>query len=68
MLDKNGLKKAIQNLMTEMMAKESDDFEYYATQLSEAIEAYVKSATINYTAGLVAPSGAVTGVFQGNLQ
>lgn len=40
-----------------------------ADKLANAIDAFVKSATIQYTTGLIAPpsGGAVTGVFNGQL-
>lgn len=41
-----------------------------AAAIANAVDVYVKTATIVYTSGLIAPSGGgpVTGVFTGNLQ
>lgn len=39
-----------------------------AQQMADAIDEYVKTATIKYTSGLSAPNGAVTGQFNGNLE
>ncbi|MGH2643543.1 MAG: hypothetical protein ACRDE2_06325 [Chitinophagaceae bacterium] len=36
-------------------------------KISEAIDVYVKGATINYISGLIAPTGAVTGAFEGDI-
>lgn len=67
-LNKTQLKTEIHQLMTEMRTKTSNSDEEYADRLATAIDNYVKTATITYIAGLVAPSGAVTGVFNGKLE
>ena len=38
-----------------------------ADGIADAIDAYIKTATINYLSGLVSPSGPVTGAFVGTL-
>ena len=66
-LNKVNLKNNIKSLMTEMRTRTEVSDDEFATRLSDAIDVYVKEATIIYTAGLVAPNGAVTGVFNGEL-
>lgn len=67
-LNKAGLKNGIKALMTDMRTRTEVSDDDYAAELANLIEAYVKSATIVYTSGLVAPQGPVTGVFNGNLE
>lgn len=66
-LDKTTLKNTIITLLNDMMTKETDSVEEYATRLSDAIDEYVKGAKINYTTGLTAGSTPVTGTFNGSL-
>ncbi|MCW3467643.1 hypothetical protein [Chitinophaga nivalis] len=69
-LDKNSLKQQIKNAFKDMKAADVDEeqgLDIFCTKLAEAVDTYVKTATINYTTGLLAPNGAVTGVFNGNL-
>jgi len=67
-LDKDVLKNDIKELLTDMLTREDTSIQEYAERLSTAIDDYVKQATIIYTSGLAAPSGAITGTFQGQLQ
>lgn len=67
-LNKADLKTKIAAIMTDMMERENTSIDEFATRLSNAIDIYVKEATVVYTNGLIAPSGAVTGTFNGNLQ
>lgn len=67
-LNKNDLKEDIIEIMTDMRTREVNSDEEYAERLANAIDSYVKNATIVYTAGLTAPNGPVTGTFEGNLQ
>lgn len=39
----------------------------FSAQLSKAIVEEIKEAKINYISGLIAPTGAVTGAFEGKL-
>lgn len=66
-LNKPALKEAIAALLTDMMEREEASIEEFATRLSDAVDAYVKTATINYISGLVAGPYPVTGAFTGNL-
>ncbi|MCZ2393421.1 MAG: hypothetical protein LC105_06175 [Chitinophagales bacterium] len=69
-LDKTTLKSEIQSLLSDMENRNVDSKSEFAQALADAIEKYVKSATIVYVAGLAtAPGGgAVTGTFEGSLQ
>lgn len=66
-LNKTDLKNKIISIMTEMLTKEENSIEEFATRLSDAVDDYVKQAKINYTSGLVAGSNPVTGTFNGSL-
>ena len=68
MLDKTTLKNTIAGIMNDMMLRDKNSIEEYATRLSDAVDTYVRGATILYENGLLAPNGAVTGVFNGNLE
>ncbi|MGV8814739.1 MAG: hypothetical protein ACOH2D_11585 [Gelidibacter sp.] len=67
-LNKADLKNNIIGILTDMMQREESSIEEFATRLSDDIDTYVKTATIKYTSGLVAPNGAVTGTFNGKLE
>lgn len=67
-LNKEDLKNNIIQIMKDMRTRTENSDEEYATRLSDAIDSYVKAATIVYTTGLTAPNGPVTGTFEGNLQ
>ena len=66
-LNKNELKQNIKQILIDMMQRDTASYEEFAQRLADAIDTYVKQATINYTSGLTAPNGAVTGTFNGNL-
>lgn len=66
-LNKELLKQAIIKIMTDMRVKEIVSDQEYAERLATAIDEYVKTAAIVYKTGLISPAGAVTGVFEGNL-
>lgn len=63
-LNKVVLKQEIKALHNDMMTREEDSTDEYATRLSDMIDDYVKGMTITYIAGLAAPSGPVTGTIQ----
>jgi hypothetical protein len=67
-LNKPNLKTEIVAILTDMMTREENSIEEFATRLSDSIDTYVKTAKITYTSGLVAPNGAVTGTFIGKLE
>ncbi|MBI1837790.1 MAG: hypothetical protein HYR91_11060 [Flavobacteriia bacterium] len=64
-LDKIGLKNAVKTLLDEMKTKESDASEEFATKLADAIDTYVKSATITVQAGIVLTAGGYPGATTG---
>lgn len=66
-LNKTALKTTIATIMSDMLTREDNSIDEFAERLSTAIDAYVKTATVVYTTGLVAPNGPVTGTFNGNL-
>lgn len=62
-LNKATLKTQITTIMNDMMTRENNSVDEFATRLSDAIDTYVKQMTITYTSGLTSPSGPVTGTF-----
>jgi hypothetical protein len=69
-LNKSGLEQSIRNAFKSMKSGDTDEEQGLNTlcsKLAEAVDTYVKTAQINYTAGLSAPNGPVTGVFNGTL-
>ncbi len=68
-LDKGKLKTDFKQLFTDMRTREENSDDEFANRFADMIDTYVKSATINYASGLVAPTngGFVTGVFNGNI-
>lgn len=46
-LNKTVLKTTIVSLLTDMLAKEENSIEEFATRLSDGIDAFVKSGTVN---------------------
>lgn len=69
-LNKEQLKEGVKTLMSEMRTREDNADDEFADRLATLVDAYVKTAAINYTNGLIAPSGGgpVTGTFIGTLQ
>lgn len=67
-LNKGQLKNGIKALMTDMRTRTEISDDDYAAELADLIDAYVKSATIIYTSGLISPQGPVTGTFNGQLE
>lgn len=68
-LNKEQLKQGIKSILMDMITREEDSFEEFAERMADKIDEFVKTADINYSTGLIAPSGggAVTGTFEGNL-
>ncbi|WP_343671823.1 hypothetical protein [Chitinophaga sp.] len=72
-LNKGTLQAAIKDAFKKMKSTNGDEEQTLDTlsgKLAEAIDTYVKTATIVYVTGLVAPpnGGVVSGTFNGNLQ
>jgi hypothetical protein len=51
-LNKAALKNGIEGLLTEMETRENDSKAYFATELSDLIETFVKSGTVNVDVGI----------------
>lgn len=51
-LDKNTLKTEIKAILSDMENKETDSKDEFAQRLSEAIDAFVKSATVTIASGI----------------
>ena len=74
-LNKGGLKAALKTAMmaniTGITPAQTTEIDTLCGAFADAIDTYVKDATIVYTSGLVAPPGTaggpVTGTFTGNL-
>ncbi|HJT74630.1 MAG TPA: hypothetical protein VJ720_11440 [Chitinophaga sp.] len=71
-LNKSGLEQSIKSAFKSMKDAGGDEeqgLNQLCSKLAEAVDTYVKTATINYTTGLTtaAGGGPVTGVFNGNL-
>lgn len=67
-LNKAGLKADILAITTDMRTRTAVSDDEFAERLATAIDTYVKTAAIIYTSGLIAPNGAVTGAFNGQLE
>lgn len=65
---KQSVKDQVKQLHEDMLTREVISTEEYADRLIDALEEWLKSATIKYIAGLTAPNGAVAGTFNGNLE
>lgn len=60
-LDKEKLKQDIISLQKEMLKKEQTDFEAYAEKLADAIDRFVKSATVTVEKGIAVNASGYTG-------
>lgn len=72
-LNKSTLQSAIKSAFKNMKDTDGDEeqtLDALAGKLAEAVDTYVKSATIMYTGGLTTATGGgpVSGTFQGSLQ
>lgn len=71
MLNKPALKNSLTALYNQTLdngnlsPEEAKDA--FIERLANAIEAFVKTATVNYTGGLTSTNGPVTGVFNHNI-
>ena len=61
-------KAAVKQILEDMITREESSTEEFAERLIEIMEAWLKQATIKYNSGLIAPNGAVTGTFKGELE
>ena len=65
--DKQAAKNQVKAILDDMLMREETSTEEFANRLIEAMEEWLKKATIIYTSGLIAPNGAVRGTFNGKL-
>jgi len=65
-LNKTVLKTKLVQIFSK--SNKESNIDQVAEELADAIDAYIKTANINYTGGLTAPNGPVTGTFNGALQ
>ena len=63
-LNKIQLKNEIKSILEDMETRETDSKQEFAERLADAIDSYVRQIDVIYVAGLVAPTGPVTGTFQ----
>ena len=71
MLDANRLKATIKQAYIDVDAaglNAGDGLDLFCEKLATAIVNEIKQAKVNYTAGLAAPNGAVTGTFNHTVQ
>lgn len=69
-LNKSALEQSIKNAFKSMKNSDTDEeqgLDRLCSKLAEAVDTYVRTAQINYIAGLSNSGGAVSGVFNGNL-
>jgi|APMed6443717190_1056831.scaffolds.fasta_scaffold61818_3 hypothetical protein len=74
-LNKTALKSGIKQLMDDMLTREQNSNEEFATRLSDLFESFVKSGTVTVNAGIavttsgtaVAQSGATTSTGTGTI-
>lgn len=67
-LDKSKLEVGIKGILEDMITRESNSFEEFASRLATEIDSYVKDADIIYTGGLAASTYPVVGTFEGSLK
>lgn len=65
---KTTAKAEVKKILEDMITREGSSTEEFAERLIEIMEAWLKQATIKYDKGLIAPNGAVTGIFNGQLE
>ena len=61
-------KAAVKQILEDMITREESSTEEFAERLIEIMETWLQQATIKYNSGLIAPNGAVTGTFKGELE
>lgn len=66
-LDKATLKEAIEDLLTDMEGRDEDAKSEFATRLSNAIDTFVKSGTVNVTVATTGTASAQTGTGTGSV-
>lgn len=66
-LNKGQLKIDFKKLLVDMRTRKENSDDEFAERFANLMDAYIKTADINYASGLTSPQGPVGGSFQGNL-
>lgn len=66
-LNKATLKTTIVAILTDMLAKEENSIEEFATRLSDGIDVFVKSGTVNVTVATTGTATSHTGTGTGTI-
>ena len=66
-LNKSALKTEIASLLTEMLAKEENSIEEFATRLSDAVDAFVKTGVVSVNVATKGTATAQTGTGTGTI-
>lgn len=66
-LNKAGLNEAIKAILTDMLTKEENSIEEFATRLSDGIDVFVKSGTVNVTVATTGTATSHTGTGTGTI-
>lgn len=66
-LNKAGLKTTIISLLTDMLTKEENSIEEFATRLSDAVDTFVKTGTVNVNVTTTGTSTSHTGTGTGTI-
>lgn len=66
-LDKTTLKSTIEGILTDMESRDEDAKSEFATRLSDAIDLFVKSGTVNVTVSTTGTASAQTGTGTGSV-
>jgi hypothetical protein len=66
-LNKTVLKTTIVALLTEMLTKEENSIEEFATRLSDAIDVFVKTGTVSVSVSTTGTATAQTGTGTGTI-
>lgn len=65
---KQQAKNNVKAILEDMLTRENNSTEEFATRLIDVMEEWLKEAAIKYINGLSAPNGPVTGTFNGKLE
>lgn len=65
---KQAAKTQVKQILEDMLTREVNSTEEFANRLIDALEDWIKQATIKYNNGLTAPNGPVGGTFNGQLE
>ena len=66
-LNKSALKNTIVALLTDMLAKEENSIEEFATRLSDAVDVFVKTGTVSVTVATTGTASSQTGTGTGTI-